>query len=60
MLDIKLIRESPERFKKAAADKHFDADIDKLLQIEKQLSDAKKKLQEINTEKNTIDLPLYV
>ncbi len=54
MIDIKEIRKDPERFKKAAADKRFDVDIVRLVQIDSLLSQAVKKLQEIVTEKNQI------
>jgi seryl-tRNA synthetase len=54
MLDIKEIRENPKRFKKAAKDKRIDVDIDKLLKIDADLLDHKKKLQDITTEKNRI------
>ncbi len=54
MIDIKHIRENPERFKKAAIDKHFQVDIDKLLEIDSALLEAKKQLQDIATDKNRI------
>jgi seryl-tRNA synthetase len=54
MIDIKQIRENPERFKKAARDKHFDVDIYKLLETDERLRDAKKQLQDIVSEKNRI------
>jgi len=54
MIDIKQIREEPEKFKKAAKDKHFEVDIDKLLEIDADLLDHKRKLQDITTEKNRI------
>ncbi len=55
MIDIKQIRENPEKFKKAAKDKRFDdVDIDKLLGIYDDLLDHKRKLQAITTEKNRI------
>jgi len=54
MIDIKLIRENPEKFKKAAKDKHFDVNIDKLLEIDSKLKHAKQQLQNISTEKNKI------
>ena len=54
MIDIKEIRENPERFKKAAKDKHFAVDIDRLLELDKWLRDKKNTLQNIATEKNTI------
>jgi seryl-tRNA synthetase len=54
MIDIKEIRENPERFKKAAADKHFNVNIEKLIEIDSKLKDAKQKLQDILTEKNKV------
>lgn len=54
MIDIKDIRENPQRFKKAAADKHIQADIEGLLQVDAQLLEAKKQLQDIATDKNRI------
>ncbi len=54
MIDIKQIREDPERFKKAATDKHFHVDIDNLLKTDSQLLAAKKALQGISTAKNQI------
>jgi seryl-tRNA synthetase len=54
MLDIKQIRENPERFEKAAKDKGFDVDIKQFCQLDQLLRDAKTKLQDIATEKNRI------
>ncbi len=54
MIDIKVIRENPEKFKAASKAKKIPADIDKLLQIDSTLADAKRKLQDIVTEKNRI------
>ena len=54
MIDIKIIRENPKKFKDAAAAKGFDVDIDRLLQIDKTLKDHKQQLQDIATEKNKI------
>ncbi len=54
MIDIKQIREKPEKFKKAAADKHFEVDIDHLLDIDVELQQCRKKLQDIATEKNKL------
>jgi len=54
MNDIKEIRENPERFKKAAKDKNFDVDIDRLMETDGELTAVKQKLQEIATEKNRI------
>ena len=54
MIDIKLIREDAERFKKAAEDKHIQADIAGLLQVDEGLAEAKRQLQDIATDKNRI------
>ncbi|MBW8002480.1 MAG: serine--tRNA ligase [Planctomycetes bacterium] len=54
MIDIKVIRENPEKFKKAAKDKRFEVDIDKLLEIDSVLKGHKQQLQEITTEKNKL------
>ena len=54
MIDIKEIRDNPEKFKKAARDKHFDVDIDHLLSVDADIQENKKKLQYISTEKNKL------
>jgi seryl-tRNA synthetase len=54
MIDIKQIRENPERFKKAARDKRFDVDINHLLTLYDDIQENKKKLQDIATEKNKL------
>ena len=54
MIDIKQIRENPQKFQEACKDKGFAVDIDKLLKIDEQLRDTKKQLQDIITEKNRI------
>jgi len=59
MIDIKKIRENPGRFTKAAKDKNFDVNIDRLLKIDAELLADKQSLQNIATEKNRIgkDVP---
>ena len=54
MIDIKIIRENPERFKKAAKDKNIDVDIERLLKTDAELLECKQNLQDIATEKNRI------
>ncbi len=54
MIDIKQIRENPQRFKEAGRAKHFDVDIDRLLEIDSVLRAAKNQQQEISTSKNRI------
>ncbi len=54
MIDIKQIRENPQKFKDACENKKFPAVIDKLLETDSILSQSKKKLQDISTEKNRL------
>ncbi|MHC4741373.1 MAG: serine--tRNA ligase [Planctomycetota bacterium] len=54
MIDIKLIRENPELFRQAGLAKHFDVDVERLLEIDSILRVAKNQLQEISTSKNRI------
>jgi seryl-tRNA synthetase len=54
MIDIRIIRETPQRFKDAAQAKGFDVDIDRLLKVDTALKSAKQKLQDISTEKNRL------
>jgi seryl-tRNA synthetase len=54
MIDIKQIRENPERFEKAAKDKGFDVDIQELWRLDRAIKNASAKLQDILTEKNRI------
>ena len=50
MIDIKLIRENPDKYKKAAIDKHFKVDVDRLLELDGELKSQKQQLQELTTE----------
>ncbi len=54
MIDIKEIRDNPQRFKDAARDKHFEVDIKYLLDIDADLQNYKKQLQDYATEKNRL------
>ena len=54
MIDIKEIRENPQRFKQAAKNKNIEVDIDRLMAIDAELLSARQSLQEIATEKNRI------
>lgn len=54
MIDIKVIRENPELFKQAAANKKFNVDIDKILELDSQIREVKAKLQDLATEKNAV------
>jgi len=54
MIDIKQIREEREKFKAACERKGFSVDIDRLLEVDKELRRTKQLLQDISTEKNRI------
>jgi len=54
MIDIKEIREDPQKFKAACAAKKFDVDIDRLLEVDESLKAARRQLQDFATEKNRI------
>ena len=52
MIDIKLIRENPERFIDAARLKNVDADIPALLEVDAKLMDATREMQDVRTQQN--------
>jgi seryl-tRNA synthetase len=54
MIDIKLIRENPELFKEAAKNKNIYVNIDRLMDLDRQLGQTRKILQDIATQKNQI------
>ena len=54
MIDIKQIRENPQKFQDTAKAKNFDVDIDRILEIDSSLVEAKKQLQDLVTKKNKI------
>lgn len=54
MIDIKLIRENPEKFKIACEAKKINVDIERLIEIDSQLRESKRKLQDISTKKNRL------
>lgn len=54
MIDLKQLRDDPERFKTAAANKRYDVDIDQLLELDEQLRSVQTELQELVAEKNRI------
>ncbi|HOK95123.1 MAG TPA: serine--tRNA ligase [Anaerohalosphaeraceae bacterium] len=59
MIDIKQIRENPQKYKDGSKAKKFQIDIDRLLEVDKCLLACKKRLQDIATDKNRIgkDIP---
>jgi len=52
MIDIKLIRENPEKFIEAARLKNVDADIPSLLEADRRLTDAQREMQDVRTRQN--------
>ena len=52
MIDIKQLRENPDRFKRGAELKNYDVDIDRLLALDARLLDAQRQQQELRTEQN--------
>lgn len=53
MLDLKFIRENPDKIKEAVKLKRVALDVDELLKCDRDLLDLKKKTQALNEEKNS-------
>ena len=54
MLDIKYIRENPDKVKKACELKYKKVDVDALLLADKEQADLKRELDELNRQKNEV------
>lgn len=54
MIDIKNLRTNPDLYRKAAADKKFSVDIDRLLELDDQLRSVKIKQEELQSERNAL------
>ena len=54
MLDIKFIRENKELVQKAADDKRFKVDLDKLLRLDDELKVKKNELEALQAERNSL------
>ncbi len=52
MLDIAYIREHPEEVKRGAAKKRFQADIDGLLEVDRQRRETQRRVEDLRAEKN--------
>jgi len=52
MIDIKDLRENPDKYKKACQQKGYNIDVDRLLELDDQDRRIKTELQEMATEKN--------
>lgn len=53
MLDLKFIRENKDAVSKALSDKRVDLDLDKLLEIDREVVSLKGQLQELQTQRNS-------
>ena len=49
MLDIKLIRQEPDRIKQAATDKRITCDVDRLLEVDRQRIEIQQRLEALST-----------
>jgi len=54
MIDIKILRENPDKVKKACADKRADIDIDKILELDKKRRQALQEVEGLKAEKNKL------
>jgi len=54
MLDIKFIRENPEKVKEAAQNRGYKIDIDKLLKLDEEKRDLMKEFEEIRSKKKKL------
>lgn len=54
MIDIKLVRENPDAYKKAASQKNIKVDIDRLVLLDDEIRAAKAKIEALRTERNAI------
>ena len=54
MIDLKALRNDPERFRRGAADKRMEADLDALLEADARLRELMTRQQDLVAEKNKI------
>jgi seryl-tRNA synthetase len=54
MIDLKDLRQNPDKYRKGAADKNYHVDIDELLSLDSELRTLMTRQQEITAEKNRI------
>lgn len=54
MIDLRDLRENPEKYLKGAADKHLDVDVNGLLEIDAQLRAVMMEREQLTAEKNRI------
>lgn len=54
MLDIRYVRENPERVKEFSKQKGYDVDVDRVLQLDEERRELQQKADELRTERNSI------
>jgi len=54
MLDIKFIRESPEKVKEGCKKKNVDCDIDKILELDEKKREFLQKIETLRAEQNKL------
>jgi len=54
MLDIRYVRENPERVKEFSKQKGYDIDVDRVLSLDEERRELQQKVDELRTERNSI------
>jgi len=54
MLDIKFIRENPDKIKKGCQNKQIKCDIDKLLEVDKKRRELLQEIEKLKAEQNKV------
>ena len=54
MIDLKDLRENPDKYRKGASDKQYDVHIDALLSLDEQVRAAQTELQSLTAERNQL------
>ncbi|MFK7789010.1 MAG: hypothetical protein AB8C95_05865, partial [Phycisphaeraceae bacterium] len=55
MIDLKDLRENPDKYRKGASDKHSPADIDALIEIDERVRDLQTELQSLHANRNHLN-----
>src|SRR3954462_14146636 len=58
MIDLKDLRENPQRYKTAAQQKRIDVDIDRLLELDAKRRELDSRRQQLTAEKNAAGKPM--
>lgn len=54
MVDLKFLRENPEKVKKGALSKNIDIDVEKILQLDTKLREVSTEVQKLQAERNAV------